>query len=59
VGPSLSVVTRSALCAPVVHQRRLTRNVNVLAVLGMPVGVDAAEHAGGLPDLDEVAVGVA
>jgi hypothetical protein len=33
--------------------------VNVLAVLGVLVGVDAAEHASGLPDLDEVAVGVA
>ena len=30
-----------------------------LVVLGMLVGVDAAEHAGGLTDLDEVAVGVA
>lgn len=34
-------------------------NVNVLAVLGMPVGVDALEHAGGLSDLDKVSVGVA
>jgi hypothetical protein len=30
----------------------------VLAVLGMLVGVDGAEHAGGLTDLDELAVGV-
>jgi hypothetical protein len=29
-----------------------------LVVLGMLVGVDAAGHAGGLTDLDEVAVGV-
>jgi hypothetical protein len=52
-------VTRSALCAPVVHRCRFNCNVNVLAVLGVLVGVDAAEHASGLPDLDEVAVGVA
>jgi hypothetical protein len=30
----------------------------VLAVRGRPVGVDTLEHAGGLTDLDEVAVRV-
>ena len=38
---------------------RATRQFAVLALLVMLVGVDPAEHAARLTDLDEVAVGVA
>jgi hypothetical protein len=40
------------------QERCCPQPVAVLAVLGRPVGVDAPEHAGGLTDLDEVAVRV-
>jgi len=41
------------------HGRPRVTAVGVLVVLGRPVGVDAAEHAGGLTDLDDVSVGIA
>ena len=41
------------------HGRLRVTAFGVLVVLGRPVGVDAAEHAGGLTDLDDVSVGIA